>query len=120
MCVVIAKPSGSKLDLTTLHKCWNSNNQGAGVAWCDRGKIYIEKGFMEWDSFKGFWESRDWTKIPAIVHFRIATHGGINEENTHPFWVFPNQLAFAHNGMMDFTKEFTAISDTQVFNRYIQ
>jgi hypothetical protein len=119
MCVVIAKPVGSKLSISTLKRCWDSNNQGAGVSWCDRGEIFIEKGFMEWDSFKGFWESRDWTKIPAIIHFRIATHGGINEENTHPFWVFPSQLAFAHNGIMDFTREFDHISDTQVFNRYV-
>ena len=119
MCVVIAKPRGSALDTQTLHRCWIANNQGAGVSWSEKGKLFIEKGFMDWDTFKDFWDARDWTEIACIVHFRIATHGGVNEENTHPFWVFPGQLAFAHNGMMDFTKEFSHISDTQVFNRYI-
>jgi predicted glutamine amidotransferase len=96
-----------------------SNIHGAGIAWTEHGKLYVEKGFMDWPTFKEFWEARDWSDVPAIVHFRIATHGKIDEDNTHPFWVFPGKLAFAHNGIMSFTKEFETISDTQVFNRYI-
>ena len=119
MCVVIVKPTGSTVDVDDLRQCWYSNPQGAGIAWAEKGKLYIEKGIMEWGVFKEFWEARDWTDVSAIIHFRIATHGKVDEDNTHPFWVFPGQLAFAHNGMMDFEKESQTISDTQVFNRYI-
>ena len=119
MCVVIVKPQGRDLDLDTLRACWLANSDGAGIAWSENDHLYIEKGFMEWGTFKEFWKARSWIDVPAIVHFRIATHGAVDEDNTHPFWVFPDELAFAHNGMFSFNKESDILSDTQIFNRHV-
>jgi hypothetical protein len=101
--------------------CWTTNSDGAGVAWYEGGKLHIRKGFMSWGAFSEFWheEERDWDNVPALIHFRIATHGAKDEDNTHPFWVFPKTLAFAHNGMFfNVPKDAGALSDTQLFNRH--
>lgn len=119
MCVIVAKPSGSTISIDTLFDCWSANSDGAGVAWHEDGKLHIKKGFMAWQEFREFWTGREWDNLPALIHFRIATHGACDADNTHPFWVFPGKLAFAHNGM--FTKVpggSSTLSDTQLFNRH--
>jgi len=124
MCVIVAKPKGSAVSIATLLDCWLYNDDGAGVAWYEDGKLRIEKGFMEWEHFRDFWtnhgDRRPWEDVPAIIHFRIATHGVIDEENTHPFWVFPGKLAFAHNGVLYGPSRSASdnLSDTQIFNRH--
>jgi hypothetical protein len=126
MCVIVAKPADAHVSLhITLADCWHTNSDGAGIAWYEDGKLRLEKGFMTWSSFSDFWEKheqrRSWDSVPAVIHFRIATHGLVNKENTHPFWVFPGKLAFAHNGILygrPIKKRECDISDTQIFNRH--
>ena len=122
MCVIVAKPSGVKIDLDTLKACWDTNSDGAGVAYALDNRVHIYKGIMEWDDFRAmFLTSAVWTDLAAIFHFRIRTHGATDEGNTHPFEVIPGKLAFAHNGVMSSMtrKARPDLSDTQCFNRYI-
>ena len=122
MCIIIAKPAGVNVPMEYLENSWAANPHGAGVCFAQEGKLFISKGFMSLEEFTAFiGDTREWDDVPAIFHFRWATHGEKDKENTHPFEVIPGKLAFAHNGVMrgmrvDGREE---LSDTQVFNRYI-
>lgn len=119
MCIAILNRVNT-LSYKTFKQCWNNNPDGAGLTFFDGKNIQIIK---EMKSVKNFYtqykEIR--TKYPTIdiaIHFRIATHGGVNLTNCHPFKV-NKQTAFIHNGVIskvDATKEF---SDTFIFNETI-
>lgn len=122
MCVIIKKPAGAHLGLDILKACWNANKDGAGIAWAKEGKVFVAKGFMEWDKFATYiGHDSDWDDMAVLYHFRIKTQGTESEENTHPFEVIPGRLVFAHNGHikdMESSKH-PELSDTAVFNRYV-
>jgi len=122
MCIIAAKPAGTIIELDTLKLCWERNPDGAGIAVAIDGKVEIIKGLMSWQQFLTVYDEPEfWREYPMLIHFRIATHGYIDEANTHPFEVIPGKLAFAHNGIMTnmVMPSKPELSDTQVFNRYI-
>lgn len=121
MCIAILNTKGT-IDRQTFQTCWNNNPDGGGIAWADNGKVNIIKEMKSSDIlFERYVELRD--KFPNnnfLIHFRIATHGKVNETNCHPFKV-NKQLAFIHNGMIDGAglKVSTEFSDTYLFNQLI-
>jgi predicted glutamine amidotransferase len=51
-----------------------------------------------------------------VIHFRIATSGGVNYENCHPFKV-NEDIFFCHNGILDIEVPiYSKINDTQIYN----
>lgn len=133
MCIAVLKPRG--IDMLTKEQmeiCWENNPDGAGFAYNDGEKVYAHKGFMKFDDFyKKLMEvagNIDLKEHDVLLHFRIATHGGINQECTHPFPVTNNieemkylnftcPVAFAHNGILTgygSTKD--GYSDTMEYN----
>lgn len=122
MCVIAVKPKGVDLPKDdVLQSMWNTNKDGAGFMYNRNGKVHIKKGFMTFDDFKNaLMETYRALQADAInlkddvsfvYHFRIATHGTIRPENTHPFPVtdnidelkaleFTTNLAMAHNGVI--------------------
>jgi hypothetical protein len=61
------------------------------------GIVHIIKGLMTFDAFLEAYKPH---KIKACcLHFRIATHGDVNELNTHPFHV-TDTLGLVHNGII--------------------
>lgn len=122
MCIIVAKQPGVIVDLETMKNCWDANPHGAGFCTALDGTVSIIKGLMSWEEFKEIYGDPEfWRELPLIVHFRIATHGAVDEDNTHPFEVIPGKLAFAHNGVLSGmqVKHRPELSDTQVFNRYV-
>ena len=89
MCVAIVKPIGAKMpSWTTLRDCWLTNEDGAGVAIAhpQNKLVYVSKGFMTYQSLERYLRSlRNVEQCCIAMHFRIATHGGICPQNTHPF-----------------------------------
>ena len=121
MCIIIAKQPNGIVTEDTLHHCWNANDDGAGFMYAKHNQLHIEKGFMEWDNFIERYRSvisEHGQQLPMVIHFRIATHGKINEENTHPFTI-SNKMAFAHNGMIKCVETTPEHSDTWHFNEAI-
>ena len=112
MCIAIYKPEGKLISQETLQQCYNANSDGAGYMFHKGDKLYVKKGFF---SFADFWKSykRDKNK-EAVIHFRIKTHGLINEANCHPYKINDN-FAFVHNGMITGYTDPTK-SDTWLFN----
>ncbi len=132
MCVAILKTKGNRITKKELTQAWETNPDGAGIAWSDKGKLHVHKSY---NSDGSMMESKKFisevvklqTKYLAknmLIHFRIATQGfGIDNqpdvENCHPFAV-NKDVVFIHNGMLD-TPYSKRISDTRFFNRlYLQ
>lgn len=135
MCIIIVKPAGEKLpDENILTQCFENNPDGAGYMYRDGGKVQIQKGFM---SLRSLLESLEWmeediglTQRDLVIHFRMATHGHIVPELTHPFpiskysddltsLVYSCNAAIAHNGILYqyAPKGKGMISDTMLFIR---
>lgn len=133
MCIIINKIRGlEKPSKETLKNCWDSNPDGAGVMWNEEGKVHIRKGFMDFDSFYKFTETiQNPTEKGIVYHFRITSHGGTSQQNTHPFPLAATyeelrtldvltDIGFCHNGIISETSNHRDIfalkvSDTMVF-----
>jgi gamma-glutamylaminecyclotransferase len=76
MCVIIIKQKGQQLAKGVLKNAARINPHGLGVVWLDTFQVE-------------YYESKKHavlkTDRPFIAHFRYATIGAINQENTHPF-----------------------------------
>jgi predicted glutamine amidotransferase len=98
MCLAIMKPRGVCVAKKYLANGFANNKEGAGFVICKDGKLEISKGFFK---FNDFWKAfKDLQRYPALIHFRIATHGEINEVNCHPFMMLGGQFAMVHNGVL--------------------
>jgi predicted glutamine amidotransferase len=87
-----------------MEQCWNRNRDGAGFMYALDNKIIIKK---ELKSFHRIWRKYNEhvkktgleEKKIIVFHFRIQTHGNVDEENCHPFYINTGQhMAFCHNG----------------------
>ena len=76
MCVIIIKQKGKKLPAEIAKTSARINPHGLGVIWLDTFEVE-------------YYKSKNYnvllTERPFIAHFRYATVGAINKENTHPF-----------------------------------
>jgi predicted glutamine amidotransferase len=98
MCIAIYKTENNKLTEETLKNCWDANPDGAGFMYVDNNKVKIVKGLMTYTSFR---EAYDPIALKqAVLHFRIATHGNVDELNTHPFAI-SDKLGLVHNGIIN-------------------
>ena len=121
-------------DYDTLKNCWENNPDGAGFAYAYNGKVFIKKGFMTFDSFMDSLNKCDkkynFKNCGVLLHFRIATHGGINAGMTHPFPIvddegclekieYVSDYAVIHNGIISLTSykasKTGGLSDTAIF-----
>jgi glutamine amidotransferase len=110
MCLAIYKPATTKPDEEAYRCGFNNNTHGAGFAAAVNGGLVIGKGFFK---FKEFWKAfQPYAECPALIHFRLATHGKKDSDNCHPFSIADN-LAMIHNGILPIcTKADETKSDT--------
>ena len=130
MCIIAAKPAGVKMPSEdTIHNMWTRNSDGAGLMYTREGKVRIEKGFMDEESFvkriRELDEMYTLDRISVVMHFRITTHGGTKPENCHPFpitdsigilrkLVVDTPMGIAHNGIINIIPR-KGISDTMEY-----
>ena len=119
MCIIVAIPQGKQVTKQTLKRCWDNNPHGGGFMYSNSNKVIVNK---EMASFKKYWKAFTQAKenhdTSFVCHFRISTHGKINETNCHPFLVNKN-LGFAHNGIIYAAPKSDNFSDTYMFNEAI-
>jgi len=119
MCIAILN-IGDRLGKKTLRRCWNNNPDGGGIAWVEDSKLKIFKELKDFSTFYDkYKELKDTNKVTnMLLHFRIRTHGKVNESNCHPFKVNDN-IAFIHNGVISGTglSKCDDFSDTYLFNQ---
>lgn len=82
MCVIaICEQDKTRPTEDVLEAMWDSNNDGAGIAWQERKGVKYKKGLS-------FEEVRDLAltvPAPFVVHFRISSVGPTISKLTHPF-----------------------------------
>lgn len=121
MCIIASVPAGAQVTEDQLSEMWNRNPDGGGVAYFVDGEIQVEKD-MKRESFietvldvQQKYGNRD-----ILVHMRIATHGAVCLDNTHPFEVNKTTV-MAHNGIMPdafIPPAKSELSDTRFFIEY--
>lgn len=104
MCIIVHRPKEATFpSLETLHRCWETNADGAGLMYANGNRLFVVKGFMTFESFMDAVKTIP-DGVPATLHFRIGTHGGKTAENTHPWIVVEKEgvpkVAMVHNGMI--------------------
>lgn len=120
MCIAILNTKAVTLKKDLLNNCWQNNGDGAGMLYMLDGKMQV---FKEMKSFDNFYQEylrvrKQVSKQNIVLHFRISTHGKVNETNCHPFLVH-DELGFVHNGMIYEVPRHNDYSDTHQFNELI-
>lgn len=122
MCIIAVKPSHVPMPSdATISTMWRRNPDGAGFMFAHGGQVYIRKGFMHLDGFKKALRQIP-ANVPLVLHFRIATHGGISPGMCHPFPIvdsvkklksttYQTKVGIAHNGIIPI-KPRQELSDT--------
>jgi hypothetical protein len=95
MCVAIHKPVTLHITKWQLHMAYKSNPDGCGFAAIVDDKLIVKKGVWSFNQFWKHWAP--YQDCQAIIHFRLATHGAVTDENCHPFST--EDVAFIHNGI---------------------
>lgn len=100
MCIIITKESSAKpLPEEIFETIWDNNPNGGGILYHDGKRATLKKGIMTKKEFLEEAKKVNKKGIAYIMHTRIATHGPVIPENTHPF--VSKTLGFAHNGMFN-------------------
>jgi len=126
LCIIVVKPQDKKIDKKVLQNCWNRNKDGGGFMYAGQHGIVIRK---ELHNFKNLWNdyqkriinTKQELKKNVVFHFRIRTHGEVDEENCHPFYINNGKMAFCHNGTIHNmkTSKDSKLSDTVRFRNHI-
>jgi len=124
MCVIVYKPNDVEVEEAVLQKMWDCNSDGAGLAYWDGSEIIVRKGLMK---FEDFLKQINLVMDKSVVfHMRIATHGEVSQQNTHPFiiskdvaraktvWGSADAVLF-HNGIISGMGDKDSKSDTLAY-----
>jgi predicted glutamine amidotransferase len=128
MCIIAIKPTNKKIDWRRMRNMWDANPDGAGFAYhIGGGRIQISKGYMTFKALRrAVKKSGIGRPHEVMFHFRIATHGGVAPECTHPFPLAVKDselqsltsvgpVAIAHNGIVPGMTTAPKLSDTMAF-----
>jgi len=118
MCIAIYHSADCVLSESEIRTSWSNNPDGGGFSYFDQnGDVRVEKHMKLKPFTAAYYDAIDKhaSRSPFSVHFRIATHGGVNIENCHPF--MPNDgTSIIHNGIIPVLfNDKDKRSDTRVF-----
>ena len=106
MCLII---SATARDVRTtllntpdlLEDIFESNPDGIGAMFPGQGKLSVTKALpLSLKAARNFVKALPSDDRALSIHFRIRTHGDINLENVHPYWVEDKRVALMHNGIL--------------------
>jgi glutamine amidotransferase len=120
MCIIILNPANAPaISRETFNTCQERNPDGTGILYIRKNRLVIDRTLDDHDRIFRLYKKikKSNPDSPIVLHFRIATHGGINLQNCHPFRVNRN-LAFAHNGIIPITP-LVGKSDTVTYNETV-
>lgn len=134
MCIIIAKDKTNRLPSDSeLRYSFQYNPDGAGFMYTDKGKVIIDKGYMNVETFMARYKTlckkyNNFKDKCLVIHCRIGTAGSNTAKNTHPYPLTKSinklhktyvktHLGIAHNGIIsDFQPHGKLdINDTQNF-----
>ena len=112
MCCILYIPSGVKTPPITIMKAIHrANPHGIGFADTDGNSLKT----LDLSSFLQAIKKRH-KDAACIIHFRLATHGSVTEENCHPFYDPDTGVWFAHNGVLPI-RSHDDKTDSEIFFR---
>lgn len=109
MCIAILKTPQGEITKEQLETCFKNNPDMCGLAFVNTRKaedgtnekyLAVWKGYTDFETFYA-----DYRRVAELkdrnilIHFRIATSGGVNELNCHPFQI-NDSLVMIHNGVL--------------------
>jgi glutamine amidotransferase len=103
MCLAIYKPANKKVPTEHLAEGFCNNSHGAGFSYLKDGAIVTKKGFFKYEDFQAAYDAEVTDESPALIHFRLATHGKKNEFNCHPWSMLDGEYSVIHNGIINIT-----------------
>lgn len=133
MCIISVWNKNLELNKTELMECFSNNPDGAGIMYQQDGKVVINKGLMDWDSFWAVAQTIP-SDVIRVFHFRIATSGRVSQGICHPFPVCDDykmmkftdlvcDMGFAHNGVFSGYTPKDGMkadkSDTMIYNKKV-
>ena len=119
MCVAIWNRPNKTLSKETLKLCQDSNPDGMGLLVAVDKKFVVHKSLKNFDWFYGEYKAlrEKYPEKPIVLHFRMATHGGVSENMCHPF--IAGDVGFVHNGVISGMGTEPLKSDTCLFSENI-
>ena len=131
----IGENQNIRVGLEALRRLEYRGYDSAGVAWhnSEKKKIFCIKKAGRIDNLeRSILESDlDLNGNPFILHTRWATHGEVNDCNSHPHWDCKKNIFLVHNGIIENYKElkrqlieeghkFASETDTEVITHLIE
>lgn len=129
MCLILTHHADTVLDEVWIHNFWYHNSDGIGVMYADKTehgvpfvatvKTVARTEADAWAFYQQHIKGRE-----CVVHFRMATHGDINEDQVHPYVVAEDEdgravLSIMHNGVLACGNSYDKTkSDTWHFTRW--
>lgn len=86
MCVIATAETGNMPTIDQLTQMSEANPDGAGIAWHDDTGLHRVRNADNGKTLAFI--TKHWNELkdaPCLIHFRLATHGAVNTESTHPF-----------------------------------
>lgn len=118
MCIIIHKPKNSRLSDKQIKQAWRSNPDGAGFCVRTKDSWLVGKGYMTLTQYMTALEK--YRDKELLLHLRIATHGTISADMTHPFLGDDHSYPIlAHNGVVSNWGDKTESDTYQLYHQVI-
>lgn len=126
MCILVYQPADKRISEAMLADFHDHNPDGFGLMFAEDGKLYTlksvpEAGQSEEDHCKKVIDLYNQHAIgrECLIHFRMRTHGDIDDANCHPYRV-TDEVALMHNGVLSSSNPVDkSKSDTWHFIEYV-
>jgi len=101
MCMITYAPPNTPIDPEAILNGAVVNDDGHGFAMIADGALVVRRGLVAESVLEQFMEMRQrHPDGPALFHSRMATHGGVDKSNIHPFYLGNDRrTVIAHNGV---------------------
>lgn len=116
MCVIVHLEKDKTISKKQLELCYNRNPHGWGIMFARDGVIKTHKEVSNFKEFLKVWKDIP-TDAERAIHFRIKTHGEVNDANCHPFSPIPD-VYMMHNGVIDTVLVEEKMNDTHNYCTY--
>lgn len=115
MCVILHKVN--TVTENDIVDAYTMNPDGFGIMYQEDNKVKSYKGMFSLDEILNILHAMQDREY--IAHFRIATVGGINTKNCHPFYC-GGSTWMMHNGTLNIETPNKKRSDTWHFAKFLQ
>jgi len=109
MCLILQQRAGFTLSRDRLSGIIARNGDGFGAMWSDGQRLHHLR--MVGSAAEMAEAYRPLAGRPALLHWRLATHGRVDASMAHPF-PLSDRVALMHNGMIDCGTPHAGHSDT--------